>query len=237
MSKFKIVVILSFTFLLSFVMTACDGGGQPQQHTCQYTTKTIDPTCTEQGYTQYFCQECGNSYNDNYVPAKGHSFGEWEIKVPATEDQTGLEVQTCQVCGHSAEQEIPRLEHTHKYSSEWSFNENQHWYAATCGHADIKANEEPHKFVDFIEEVQEGEYIVKYNSLYCTDCQYIKRGEHECEYGSDYEYDALTHWYPSTCGHGQRIVHHTLSLNIEKLWLRENMLLNIFHKYVNVDIL
>ena len=40
------------------------------------------PTCTTQGYTTYTC-ECGESYADNYVDAKGHSFA----------------LGKCQICG------------------------------------------------------------------------------------------------------------------------------------------
>lgn len=34
----------------------------------------------------------------------------------------------------------PEPEHTHKFSSEWTSNETQHWHAATCEHTDLKAN-------------------------------------------------------------------------------------------------
>lgn len=33
-----------------------------------------DPTCTEQGYTTHTCSRCGDSYEDSYVDALGHSY-------------------------------------------------------------------------------------------------------------------------------------------------------------------
>ena len=42
-------------------------------HTHQYEETVIAPTCTEQGYTRHTCV-CGDSYEDSYVPALGHSF-------------------------------------------------------------------------------------------------------------------------------------------------------------------
>ena len=36
-----------------------------------YKIKVYAPTCTDKGYTTYIC-ECGDSYIDNYVNAKGH---------------------------------------------------------------------------------------------------------------------------------------------------------------------
>ena len=45
-------------------------------------TQTFAATCTEQGYTVYTCANCGDSYTDNFVAAKGHTFQ--DIIVPAT---------------------------------------------------------------------------------------------------------------------------------------------------------
>ena len=36
--------------------------------------------------------------------------------------------------------------HTHTFSDEWSYDEQTHWHAATCGH-DVKADEEAHTLV------------------------------------------------------------------------------------------
>lgn len=37
-------------------------------------TTVVAPTCTEQGYTIYKCKNCGDTYKDDYVKAKGHDF-------------------------------------------------------------------------------------------------------------------------------------------------------------------
>jgi len=42
-------------------------------HQHNYTSKTTNPTCTEQGYTTYTCG-CGDSYISDYVAATGHSY-------------------------------------------------------------------------------------------------------------------------------------------------------------------
>lgn len=36
--------------------------------------KTVEPTCTEQGYNQYKCNICGETFNDDYVDALGHDW-------------------------------------------------------------------------------------------------------------------------------------------------------------------
>lgn len=62
--------------------------------------KTIEPKCTEQGYTLHTCSICeASSYSDTFVDAKGHSLGEWETISEATLITTGLKVQKCTECG------------------------------------------------------------------------------------------------------------------------------------------
>lgn len=41
-----------------------------------YSTQTISPTCTENGYDLHTCKVCGNQFIDNAIPACGHSFME-----------------------------------------------------------------------------------------------------------------------------------------------------------------
>ncbi len=48
-------------------------------------------------------------------------------------------VAGCQGCGDNGNSETPGPEHTHTYSTEWSYDENQHWHAATCEHTDLRS--------------------------------------------------------------------------------------------------
>ena len=64
-----------------------------------YSEKVVDPTCTEKGYTEHTCKNCGDTYRDSYVAEKGHNpitdYGE-----PATCTENGLtEGSHCSVCG------------------------------------------------------------------------------------------------------------------------------------------
>jgi rubredoxin len=40
-------------------------------HIHSYTASAVPPTETEQGYTLYVCEVCGDSYKANYTPALG----------------------------------------------------------------------------------------------------------------------------------------------------------------------
>ena len=84
-------------------------------HTHKYEEKIVEATCEQQGYTEYRCS-CGESYKENYIDAKGHSYGEWTKIKDATETEYGLEQRECSVCSHIDTQLIPLLSHTHKFS-------------------------------------------------------------------------------------------------------------------------
>jgi hypothetical protein len=73
-----------------------------------YTSKVTAPTCTEQGYTTYTCENCDESYVDDYVATIEHQYGEWtQVKAPTTEE-TGMEERIC-ACGDKEQREIDKL--------------------------------------------------------------------------------------------------------------------------------
>ena len=62
--------------------------------------KTVTaPTCTEKGYTTYKCSSCGNSYKDDYVNAKGHSYSNYKSNGDATCTADGTKTGSCSTCG------------------------------------------------------------------------------------------------------------------------------------------
>ena len=63
----------------------------------EYTSRSVDPTCTEKGYTEYTCSVCSESYKDNYVDAKGHSYTDTVTAPTCTEK--GFTAHLCSVCG------------------------------------------------------------------------------------------------------------------------------------------
>ncbi len=73
-------------------------GGTPEW------TKEKDPTCTEPGLERATvqCKRCGETDITREIDAHGHNYGEYEIIVPATCEQTGVKQRTCQRegCGY-----------------------------------------------------------------------------------------------------------------------------------------
>ena len=83
-----------------------------------YTSAITAPTCTEKGYTTHTCN-CGDSYVDTYVDAKGHTEVNDEA-VPSTCTATGLTAGShCSGCGKIfvAQEATPKLGHIeHNYA-------------------------------------------------------------------------------------------------------------------------
>ena len=69
----------------------------PTEHSYQITVYA--PTCTADGYTDYFCPTCYNSYQSDFVPALGHDYAS-TVKEP-TCTEGGYIRYSCSVCGHS----------------------------------------------------------------------------------------------------------------------------------------
>ncbi len=68
----------------------------PAHHT-ETILKTVDPTCTEDGYDIIKCSVCGDRYNKT-IKALGHDYGEWIITTKPTCTQTGIETRYCSRC-------------------------------------------------------------------------------------------------------------------------------------------
>ena len=84
----------------------------------------------------------------------------------------------CDICGYIAD-------HTHTFETEWTADENTHYYKATCGH-NVKKDEATHPDTD--------------NDGTCDVCGY--NGGHEHTYGEVLTpVDETGHWYAPTCGH------------------------------------
>ena len=111
--------------------------GGNNNHTHEYTTNTVAPTCDAEGYTEYVCS-CGHSYQEDTVPALGHNFvdrvctrcGEGCVhpavimKIEPTCTEDGLEYFSCENCGYYIEYgPIPALGH----------DVNQNGFCTRCG--------------------------------------------------------------------------------------------------------
>ena len=80
----------------------------------EYATTTIDPNCTERGYTTYTCSRCEDTYRDDYVEKLEHSASEWIVDIEPTYTSTGKKHKECTECGMIFEAAVmPMLTHTY----------------------------------------------------------------------------------------------------------------------------
>lgn len=66
-------------------------------HEHKYKSENHSPTCTEEGYTLFYCS-CGDQYKENVRPALGHDMKKTAVVAP-TYDSYGYTVYICSRCG------------------------------------------------------------------------------------------------------------------------------------------
>ena len=109
--------------------------------------------------------------------------------------------------------------HTHKYGTEWKYDETNHWHECECGNkADITA----HNFKWIIDkEATATEKGSKHEE--CTVCGYKKAAvdipkidSHNHNYGTEWKYDSTNHWHECEDGEKADITAHTFKQIIDK---------------------
>ena len=109
--------------------------------------------------------------------------------------------------------------HTHKYGTEWKYDETNHWHECECGNkADITA----HTFKQIIDKEDTAtEKGSKHEE--CTVCGYKKAtvdipkiDSHNHNYGTEWKHDETNHWYECECGNKADITAHTFKQIIDK---------------------
>ncbi len=84
--------------------------GKSELGPCSYSSTTIPPSCTAEGYTVHECSICGNSYSDGNTDKTPHSFEFSSVITEPTFTDEGLNEYTCTVCGATETRTVPVLE-------------------------------------------------------------------------------------------------------------------------------
>ncbi|WP_415946378.1 hypothetical protein [Ruminococcus bromii] len=109
--------------------------------------------------------------------------------------------------------------HTHKYGTEWKYDETNHWHECECGNkADITA----HNFKWIVDrKATTAEKGSKHEE--CTVCGYKKTAvdipkidSHNHDYGTEWKYDSTNHWHECECGNKADITAHNFKWIIDK---------------------
>ena len=73
------------------------------------------PSCTEYGYNEYTCKNCGNTYMEK-IETVNHTYSNWKTTVKPTCTAKGSETRICSVCKVSETREIKALGHDYAAS-------------------------------------------------------------------------------------------------------------------------
>ena len=109
--------------------------------------------------------------------------------------------------------------HTHKYGTEWKYDETNHWHECECGNkADITA----HNFKWIVDrKATTTEKGSKHEE--CTVCGYKKAAvdipkidSHNHNYGTEWKYDETNHWHECEDGEKADITAHNFKWIVDK---------------------
>ena len=109
--------------------------------------------------------------------------------------------------------------HTHKYGTEWKYDETNHWHECEC---DNKADITAHTFKQIIDkEATATEKGSKHEE--CTVCGYKKAAvdipkidSHNHDYGTEWKYDSTNHWHECECGNKADITAHNFKWIVDR---------------------
>ena len=175
--------ILLFIILIVLAIFACKHFVKaPCEHTGSW--KTVEATCTENGYKYKECTKCGEQYDNEVIEeALGHKFDDTEIIEEATCTKTGSGYKVCSVCGEHADEfvTIPVVAHTpgdtviknEKHTLAEGASYEEHVYCTECDEqlsvkkVDVEHNTEVRLTVNDPTCVDKGSEV---KTIYCIDC-------------------------------------------------------------------
>ena len=133
---------------------------------------------------------------------KEHSFGYGIITKEPTETSTGVKTFTCEICGATKTETIPKLEHTHTHSyGNWSDDGNDSTHSKTCSCGDTK--NESHIWSSWV-KYSAGQY------RYCSQCG-ATQFEVDKTTPRDYYYQCVCNY----CRHNDGAKHLVLENGVE----------------------
>ena len=93
----------------------CGKERQPLPHS--HATREIEPTCTESGYIEEYCTECGKIFEKiEKVEPSGHDFGEWRLVKAPTCTEPGVQTRVCERCGERVNEVVEATGHSVVYA-------------------------------------------------------------------------------------------------------------------------
>lgn len=181
-----------------------------------FAVSTLIVSCTPESHTHTFSEEWSYDetnhwhaatceHNEEKSELAEHRFGDWIERVVPTEYTDGWQERFCIECGYREVNDVPRLEHVHRFSEEWTYDEYGHWHVAICDCEFVYVEKIDHNFGDWSVTVFPTETTEGLQERFCTDCGYkneeiIEKIEHVHFFSETMDYNESYHWYKCWCG-------------------------------------
>lgn len=123
------ITALCMSFLTMLVL--CTPAFAAEVTDCEHdyiVTSIVEPTCTEQGYTTYTCQLCGDTYDAEYVDSLGHDWDQGTVTTEPTYSSSGVMTYVCNRCGEEKTESIAKLPQTKISSCTATLNKTTYTY-------------------------------------------------------------------------------------------------------------
>ena len=133
---------------------------------------TYSEAWTSDASGHWHAATCG--HKDEVIDKAAHTFGDWTITKEPTEEDEGSREKSCTVCGYTVPEVIEKLAHTHKFSTDWTKDETNHWHAATCGHTTEVSGKAEHTFGNWTTTKEATCTQAGKKMVYCRVCEYEK---------------------------------------------------------------
>ena len=150
--KFNLFILLSLFMI--FTLVSCGNN-----HTHDFEDSYYKDLLNH--WKECSCGEKGN--------VSEHSYGGWITIIEATENSVGSKKQTCGVCGYENIEEIPKLDHIHKFGDIYYGDLPCHWKECSCGE---KGNVSEHSYGGWITIIEATENLVGSKKQTCSVCGY-----------------------------------------------------------------
>lgn len=123
---------------------------------CEYKATEIIPIDPDahSAEIEWICDEsthwhkCAVAGCDIKLDVGEHDWNDGVITKQATETIEGEKTYTCDICNETKVETLGKLDHVHRFASEYTLDDNYHWFAAICGHTSEVSQKEEHEYGD-----------------------------------------------------------------------------------------
>ena len=117
---------------------------------------------------------CGHT--DEKKDLGAHVWNEGVVTTEPTETEEGVKTYTCTTCGKTKTATIGRLDHVHTFDmTKWSYDTENHWHPATCGHADEKKDLGAHAWNEGVVTTEPNYGVEGEKTFTCTVCKATRK--------------------------------------------------------------